>query len=115
MEIKEQREYFSARADQSSNTTNNVIVLGDFLAKSDIAKNVILLQAIQSLKICFVCNCLIFHFLLSRIVIPFVKTCLMVLPSVQTLWKSMTDVLIAPLCQSMGRCFAAVNIRLDQE
>ncbi|XP_019398956.1 PREDICTED: caveolin-2 [Crocodylus porosus] len=49
------------------------------------------------------------------IVIPFVKTCLMVLPSVQTVWKSMTDVLIAPLCQSMGRCFAAVNIRLDQE
>ncbi|XP_025059943.1 caveolin-2, partial [Alligator sinensis] len=49
------------------------------------------------------------------IVIPFVKTCLMVLPSVQTVWKSMTDVLLAPLCQSMGRCFAAVNIRLDQE
>ncbi|KAM9170679.1 caveolin-2 [Pangshura tecta] len=49
------------------------------------------------------------------IVMPFVKTCLMVLPSVQTVWKSVTDVLIAPLFQSLGRCFATVNIRLDQE
>nr|XP_006122700.1 caveolin-2 [Pelodiscus sinensis] len=49
------------------------------------------------------------------IVMPFVKTCLMVLPSVQTVWKSMTDVLIAPVFQSLGRCFATANIRLDQE
>ncbi|XP_037744837.1 caveolin-2 [Chelonia mydas] len=49
------------------------------------------------------------------IVMPFVKTCLMVLPSVETVWKSVTDVLIAPLFQSLGRCFATVNIRLDQE
>ncbi|XP_010002622.1 PREDICTED: caveolin-2 [Chaetura pelagica] len=49
------------------------------------------------------------------IVMPFVKTCLMVLPSVQILWKSLTDVCILPLFQSIGRCFAMVNIRLDQE
>ncbi|XP_067420067.1 caveolin-2 [Emydura macquarii macquarii] len=49
------------------------------------------------------------------IVMPFVKTCLMVLPSVQTIWKSVTDVLIAPVFQSLGRCFTTVNIRLDQE
>ncbi|NWS71341.1 CAV2 protein, partial [Crotophaga sulcirostris] len=49
------------------------------------------------------------------IVVPFVKTCLMVLPSVQTIWKSMTDVFVAPFFQSLGRCFAMVNIRLDQE
>ncbi|XP_065279806.1 caveolin-2 [Emys orbicularis] len=49
------------------------------------------------------------------IVMPFIKTCLMVLPSVQTVWKSVTDVLIAPLFHSLGRCFATVNIRLDQE
>ncbi|XP_074870911.1 caveolin-2 [Carettochelys insculpta] len=49
------------------------------------------------------------------IVMPFVKICLMVLPSVQTVWKSVTDVLVAPVFHSLGRCFAAVNIRLDQE
>ncbi|PKK29852.1 caveolin 2 [Columba livia] len=49
------------------------------------------------------------------IVVPFVKTCLMVLPSVQTVWKSLTDVFVVPFFQSIGRCFAMVNIRLDQE
>ncbi|XP_066490445.1 caveolin-2 [Tiliqua scincoides] len=49
------------------------------------------------------------------IVVPFIKSCLMALPSVQAIWKSVTDVLVAPLFRSMGRCFAAVNIRLDQE
>ncbi|XP_029819383.1 caveolin-2 [Manacus vitellinus] len=49
------------------------------------------------------------------IVVPFVKTCLMVLPSVQTVWKSLTDVFAVPFFQSLGRCFAMVNIRLDQE
>ncbi|XP_005039379.1 PREDICTED: caveolin-2 [Ficedula albicollis] len=49
------------------------------------------------------------------VVVPFVKTCLMVLPSVQTVWKSLTDVFVVPFFQSLGRCFAMVNIRLDQE
>ncbi|KAM6144828.1 caveolin-2 [Phoenicopterus ruber ruber] len=49
------------------------------------------------------------------IVVPFVKTCLMVLPSVQTIWKILTDVFVVPFFQSIGRCFAMVNIRLDQE
>ncbi|NWV66069.1 CAV2 protein, partial [Malurus elegans] len=49
------------------------------------------------------------------IVVPFVKTCLMVLPSVQTVWKSLTDVFVVPFFHSLGRCFAMVNIRLDHE
>uniref|UniRef100_A0A8C4K8L4 Caveolin n=2 Tax=Dromaius novaehollandiae TaxID=8790 RepID=A0A8C4K8L4_DRONO len=49
------------------------------------------------------------------IVVPFVKTCLMVLPSVQTVWKSLTNVFVVPFFQSIGRCFAMVNIRLDRE
>lgn len=60
-------------------------------------------------------NLQIFHFLFYRVVVPFVKTCLMVLPSVQTVWKSLTDVFVMPFFQSLGRCFAMVNIRLDQE
>ncbi|XP_025889012.1 caveolin-2 [Nothoprocta perdicaria] len=49
------------------------------------------------------------------IVVPFVKTCLMVLPSVKTVWKSLTDVFIVPFFHSIGRCFAMVNIHLDRE
>lgn len=49
------------------------------------------------------------------IVVPFIKSCLMALPPVQAIWKSVTDVLVAPVFRSMGRCFAAVNIRLDHE
>ncbi|XP_043821030.1 caveolin-2 [Dromiciops gliroides] len=48
-------------------------------------------------------------------VMPFVKTCLMVLPSVQTVWKSITDVLIAPVCKSMGLIFSSVSLRLGSE
>nr|ABI93673.1 caveolin 2 [Ornithorhynchus anatinus] len=46
------------------------------------------------------------------IVMPFVKTCLMVLPSVQAVWKSGTSVLVAPLCQSFGKIFSSVRLRL---
>ncbi|XP_020834969.1 caveolin-2 [Phascolarctos cinereus] len=48
-------------------------------------------------------------------VVPFIKTCLMVLPSVQTVWKSITDVLIAPVCKSMGLIFSSVSLRLGPE
>nr|XP_009941775.1 PREDICTED: caveolin-2 [Opisthocomus hoazin] len=55
------------------------------------------------------------RYVVTAIVVPFVKTCLMVLPSVRTVWKSLTDVFVVPFFQSVGRCFAMVNIRLDQE
>uniref|UniRef100_A0A8I3NF78 Caveolin n=2 Tax=Canis lupus familiaris TaxID=9615 RepID=A0A8I3NF78_CANLF len=45
------------------------------------------------------------------IIMPFVKTCLMVLPSVQTIWKSVTDAVIAPLCSSVGRSFSSVSLQ----
>ncbi|KAM5172739.1 caveolin-2 [Mantella aurantiaca] len=46
-------------------------------------------------------------------VMPFVRTCLMVLPSVQAIWKGLTDSFIAPLFASMGRCFSSVSVRID--
>lgn len=46
-------------------------------------------------------------------VMPFVRTCLMVLPSVQAIWKGVTDSLIAPLFASMGLCFSSVSVRVD--
>ncbi|XP_030072202.1 caveolin-2 [Microcaecilia unicolor] len=49
------------------------------------------------------------------ILMPFVKSCLMVLPSVQTVWKTMTDSFIAPLFRSMGGCCSSVSIRLDKD
>ncbi|XP_068132557.1 caveolin-2 [Hyperolius riggenbachi] len=47
------------------------------------------------------------------IVMPFVRTCLMVLPSVQAIWKGITDSLISPLFESMGRCFSTVSVKVD--
>nr|XP_056703141.1 caveolin-2 [Euleptes europaea] len=49
------------------------------------------------------------------IVVPFTKSCFIVLPSVQAVWKSVTEILVAPLFHSIGKCCAAINIRLDQE
>ncbi|XP_059536089.1 caveolin-2-like [Myotis daubentonii] len=49
------------------------------------------------------------------IIMPFVKTCLMVQPSVQTIWKSMTDVVIAPLCVSAGRLLSSVSVQLSRD
>ncbi|KAM7121382.1 caveolin-2 [Molossus nigricans] len=49
------------------------------------------------------------------IIMPFVKTCLLVQPSVQTIWKSVTDVVIAPLCTSIGRVFSSVSLQLSHD
>ncbi|XP_067907337.1 caveolin-2 [Heterodontus francisci] len=45
---------------------------------------------------------------------PIVKTFMMTLPSVKTIWKSIMDMFISPLYQSMGRCFSAVNFRFTR-
>ncbi|XP_076970942.1 caveolin-2 isoform X1 [Tamandua tetradactyla] len=49
------------------------------------------------------------------ILMPFVKTCLMVLPSVQTIWKSVTDIAIAPVCVSVGRIFSSASLQLSHD
>ncbi|KAM5302333.1 caveolin-2 [Glossophaga mutica] len=49
------------------------------------------------------------------IIMPFVKTCLMVLPSVQTIWRSVTDAVIAPLCTSVGHIFSSVSLQLSHD
>ncbi|XP_020645360.1 caveolin-2 [Pogona vitticeps] len=49
------------------------------------------------------------------VMVPFIRSVLMVLPSIQAVWKSLTEVFVAPLCRSMGRCFSAVDIRLEHE
>ncbi|XP_044136233.1 caveolin-2 [Bufo gargarizans] len=48
------------------------------------------------------------------VVMPFVRTCLMVLPSVQAVWRGLTDSFVAPLFASMGRCFSSISLRIDR-
>ncbi|XP_063783306.1 caveolin-2 [Pseudophryne corroboree] len=75
-----------------------------------------LLTVILAIPLAFVLGLLfaILSCLHIWIVMPFVRTCLMVLPSVQAVWKGITDSLIAPLFASMGRCFSSVSVQVDQ-
>ncbi|XP_036374159.1 caveolin-2 [Megalops cyprinoides] len=45
------------------------------------------------------------------VVMPAVQSCMMALPSVQTIWRSLTDTFIAPLFLSMGRCLSAISVK----
>ncbi|XP_078530482.1 caveolin-2 [Lissotriton helveticus] len=49
------------------------------------------------------------------IVMPFIKTCLIMLPSVKTIWKTTTEAFIAPCFSSKGKIFSSVRVRLDQD
>ncbi|XP_069085029.1 caveolin-2 [Pleurodeles waltl] len=49
------------------------------------------------------------------IVMPFIKTCLMMLPSVKTIWKATTEAFITPCFSSTGKIFSSVRVRLDQD
>ncbi|KAG9490182.1 caveolin-2 [Eleutherodactylus coqui] len=75
-----------------------------------------LLTALLAIPLAFVIGLLfaVLSCLHIWVVMPFVRTCLMVLPSVQAIWKGITDSLVAPVFASMGRCFASVNVRVDQ-
>uniref|UniRef100_A0A8C5MDD2 Caveolin n=1 Tax=Leptobrachium leishanense TaxID=445787 RepID=A0A8C5MDD2_9ANUR len=48
------------------------------------------------------------------IIMPIVKTFLMLLPSVRAIWKGVMDSLVAPLYASMGLCFSSVKVHLDK-
>ncbi|KAM6972975.1 caveolin-2 [Aplochiton taeniatus] len=48
------------------------------------------------------------------VMMPVVQSCMMALPSVQVVWRSLTDMLVAPLFRSMGRCGSSVDVRTTQ-
>ncbi|XP_006633333.1 caveolin-2 [Lepisosteus oculatus] len=48
------------------------------------------------------------------VVMPLIRSCIMALPSVQSVWKSLVDIFISPLFRSMRRCLSAVNIQVLQ-
>ncbi|KAJ8269039.1 hypothetical protein COCON_G00116460 [Conger conger] len=45
------------------------------------------------------------------IAMPLVQSCMMALPSVRTVWRSLMDTFVAPLFHSMGRCLSAISIK----
>ncbi|KAI1888591.1 hypothetical protein AGOR_G00186740 [Albula goreensis] len=71
-----------------------------------------LLTTLLAIPMSFVAGILfaILSFIHIWVVMPAVQSCLMALPSVQIIWRSMTDMFIAPLFHSMGRCLSAVTV-----
>ncbi|XP_076878111.1 caveolin-2 [Brachyhypopomus gauderio] len=45
------------------------------------------------------------------VVMPVVQSFMMVLPSTQVIWASMTDLFVAPFFHSIGRCLSSINIK----
>ncbi|KAJ8381855.1 hypothetical protein SKAU_G00026330 [Synaphobranchus kaupii] len=45
------------------------------------------------------------------IVMPVLQSCVMALPSVKIIWRSMVDSFIAPVFHSMGRCLSSISIK----
>ncbi|KAJ8388597.1 hypothetical protein AAFF_G00131620 [Aldrovandia affinis] len=43
------------------------------------------------------------------VVMPVMQSCMVALPSIRTLWRSLTDMFIAPLFHSIGRCLSAIH------
>ncbi|XP_005988000.1 caveolin-2 [Latimeria chalumnae] len=48
-------------------------------------------------------------------VVPCIKTFLMNMPAVQTIWGTVLDIVISPFCKSMGRCFSGINFRIARD
>ncbi|XP_034031630.1 caveolin-2 [Thalassophryne amazonica] len=45
------------------------------------------------------------------LVMPLIQSIMMVLPSVQVVWKSLTDMFIAPLFRSMRKSLSSIHVR----
>ncbi|CAI9595736.1 unnamed protein product [Staurois parvus] len=136
MPMLTEKTYESSQQDRDPNNLNSYLKLGfeDVIAEPDtthsfdkvwicstalyeISKYLIykVLTLLLAIPLAFVIGVLfaILSCLHIWIVMPFVKTCLMVLPSVQAIWRGVTDSLIAPFFASMGRCFSSVSMRVD--
>ncbi|XP_006010784.1 caveolin-2 [Latimeria chalumnae] len=48
-------------------------------------------------------------------VIPFIKLCVISMPPIRTLWASVLDILVAPLCASLGRCCSRIYLTVSKE
>uniref|UniRef100_V9L8R6 Caveolin n=1 Tax=Callorhinchus milii TaxID=7868 RepID=V9L8R6_CALMI len=48
-------------------------------------------------------------------VMPCVKNCLMNMPCIQAIWRTIVDVVISPCCESMGKCFSSINLHIARD
>ncbi|XP_060616864.1 caveolin-2-like [Anolis sagrei] len=48
-------------------------------------------------------------------VMPCIQLCTMAMPPIRTLWASILDVVVAPLCTSLGRCCSAIYLTVTQK
>lgn len=46
-----------------------------------------------------------------RVVMPAIQCILMLLPSLQVVWRSLTDMFITPLFQSMGKTLSSIQVK----
>ncbi|XP_018581729.1 caveolin-2 [Scleropages formosus] len=45
------------------------------------------------------------------VLMPGLKSCLLVLPSLQKVWDSLLDTFVAPLSQSAGKCLSTIDMK----
>ncbi|XP_056137748.1 caveolin-2 [Lampris incognitus] len=48
------------------------------------------------------------------VVMPAVQSFMMALPSIQALWRSLTDMFVAPLFQSFGKSLSSIHVKTTQ-
>ncbi|XP_041853943.1 caveolin-2 [Melanotaenia boesemani] len=48
------------------------------------------------------------------VVMPVIQSVMMFLPSVQTIWRSLTDMLVTPLFYSMGKCLSSIRVQTTE-
>ncbi|KAM9376924.1 caveolin-2 [Pholidichthys leucotaenia] len=49
------------------------------------------------------------------LVMPALRGFMMVLPSLQVLWRSLTDMFITPLFLSMGKCLSSIHVKTSEK
>ncbi|XP_029910043.1 caveolin-2 [Myripristis murdjan] len=49
------------------------------------------------------------------LVMPVIQSFMMALPSIQVVWRSVTDMFIAPLFHSMGKCLSSIHVENTQK
>lgn len=50
----------------------------------------------------------------SRLVMPVIQSFLMLLPSVQVVWRSLTDMFVTPLFHSMGKTLSSIQVQTTE-
>ncbi|XP_056395821.1 caveolin-2-like isoform X1 [Hyla sarda] len=46
---------------------------------------------------------------------PCIQLCNICMPPIRTLWASILDVCVAPLCTSLGRCFSSIYVNVAKQ